>query len=361
MAYETGTRGRLLAGRLRVVGPDPTYGRSVAAVDREAPPASAAVRIALIDPALDAAGRAAWAAVWGGLAERRFVVPLIDLVDDEDLGSLAVVAMGDTQPVRVGDGDLADQAERLGAALASAGLDLTHLTLDDLGLDAEGRLLLDGVLFPAEVPMSAINGAGLLLDLLGPFVMATPREPVAVRREPRVRRTRGRRRLVIPAIVVLLVAAGAITLLPDRPTAPASIVPGDQDAQLDTEVLRALEETARPAPVATRDRPRRVRPNPAPPDVVPARVDVAGVAAEPARTPPPQPDPDALPVAESRAEGAGSGALPLAAGADALPLVAAADALPLAGVADALPAVAEEGAGGTSAPVDITDGELPLG
>lgn len=363
MTYETGSRGRLLADRLRVVGADPGPGRPVAAVDRDAPPATAAVRVAIVDPALDDAGRAAWAATWRDLAERNLVVPLIDLVEDEDVGPLAVIAMGETRPVPLGDTTLVDQAERLGRALATAGLDLARLTRDELGLDGDGRLLLDSVRFPAVAPISAAEGAAVMLDLLGPLDEPTAPEPIAVRRDGRSRRGRARRRIIVVSIVGLLLAAGVITVMPDRSNAPAAIVPGDEEARIDAEVLRALEETARPSPAsrpprerAASDRPARSRPTTDRP-AVPAAPVTTALAPPAEASADARPDPDALPVAEGTAAGSSGEDLPLLDGVAAAPENG--DALPMVDGAEGLPLVEPDGA----ADVGVPDGDTwnPIG
>lgn len=337
MSYETGTRGRLLADRLRIVGAEPTPGRPVAAVDRHAPPATAAVRVALVDPSLDPQTREEWAAAWRSLAERRLVPPLIDLVEDEELGSLAIIAMGTSQPVAPGSPAAADQAERLGAALAGAGLDLGDLRLDDLGLDEEGRLQLDTVRFPAATPPTPAEGAALVLGLIGPVVVSDAPRPASAARVRPVERARGRRRrLLVPATVALLLAAGVITILPDRSSAPASIAPAPEDQRIDDAVVRALEATARPQREPVRrerpDRSTRERPS-ATSTPEPVAIVVERVAPPPAV----EADPDALPVAAASAAN-GAALSPVDAGgalrpidAEGLPALSDDDLPPLAG------------------------------
>ncbi len=309
MVYETRTRGRLIADRFRIIGADPEPGRTVAAVDRDAPAASAAVRLAVVDPEVDADQLDVWAATWRSLAERGLVVPLLDVVVDDELGAFAVVEMSASLPVHPGDPAAVDQDERLGAALAQAGLELSNLELDALGFDGDGRLILDAVRFVARSPQTASEGAAMLIDLLGPVAIADPpRERGCRGGRPRAAvRGNARRRVIIAASVVLIGVATLIVVLPDRSNAPASIAPADDDA-IDPAVQRALAAEARPAPSRARS-PRPSRPpRPQPVTQAPAEpIDVpASSAPSSARV---VPDPDGLPLADSEIDG---DALPLA-------------------------------------------------
>lgn len=309
MVYETRTRGRLIADRFRIIGADPEPGRTVAAVDRDAPAASAAVRLAVVDPEVDVDQLDVWAATWRSLAERGLVVPLLDVVVDDELGAFAVVEMSSSLPVHPGDPAAVDQAERLGAALAQAGLELSNLELDALGVDGDGRLILDAVRFVARSPRTASEGAAMLLDLLGPVAVADPpRERRSSGGRPRAGvRGSARRRVILAASIVLIGAATLVVVLPDRSNAPASIAPAADDA-IDPVVQRALAAEARPAP--SRARPPR-------PSRLPRTRPVAQAPGEPidvpaSSAPPPArvvPDPDVLPPAESEIDG---DALPLA-------------------------------------------------
>jgi hypothetical protein len=292
MGWQPKPRGAVIGGRYRLATP-PAADRLADAVDGDAPAAHAAVRLARI-PA-GAGGSEAWADAWRIAAAGSRAVPGIrDVVLDGDVAW----AVLESEP-RPDGGPLAaqlrDEAERLGAALAGAGLSVDAVHPGMLGPDGTGGLALDGVVPLASASASPHHGARTLRDLLPlgeddpPWEAEASRPPVrSPTRHPRDS-GRGRRRLVIGATLIALGGAAALLVLPGvqaRSQAPAA-----PDGSL---TLVAPEPTASATMTV-------VETAPAETEVVTAAVTVTVTVVEavaPAPSPPSVPDAPVLPTAE---------------------------------------------------------------
>lgn len=317
MAYDTAARGRLIAGCYRCAASRLGEDHLTPAIAGDGGLAGATVRLAVLPATIAADAVADWEAAWRSLAEHGLVPDLIEIAHDDDLGAVAVLGPAAAAPVSPGDPTAILQVDRLGAALAAAGIDLEGLRIEELGLDEDGRLRLDGIRWSAERPLAPAAGALLVRALVAaptqttafppPFPPAwavpdTAPEPSPQRPRPS-RTSHGghglRRRLLWAVIGGALIATTAILILPRSATAPATLAPELHATAVEADLLLA---TAAPA-----DPPRKKRRKPT---AAPAPTVRVVSAAAPVATSPPPPDPAALPVVG----GAGAGGLPLAGG-----------------------------------------------
>ncbi len=254
-----GTKGIIIGDRYRVAGVL-RRGGLIDAVDLEADRNQAACRVVSVPG--DAEHVDAWEDAWRAAQSEARLPRLREIVADDDGAHWAVLDASIAVSGRL-PADAREQAHRMGMALVEAGLDADEVTPGMLACDADGQLVLDGSLRlgGSRSPSSA---GRLLADLLPAPALddsaAVATEWAPRRRAPRASRRRRSRLLVPLAIIALLVAAGAVLVVPDRSTGTASLAPaapadallGGIDQPLAIETPVAAPPVARPRKPAPR-------------------------------------------------------------------------------------------------------------
>lgn len=315
MHRDHGERGIVIADRYRAAGALRRAGL-IDAIDLEAPAGAVACRLAGI--AGDEAGLDAWEDAWREAQEAVPIPRLREVVVDDDGAAWAVL---DASAAVAGPpAGAVDEAREIGATLARVGLDAEEVTAGMLGVDAQGRLVLDGVVRLGGGLSRQAAGAHVAA-LLPPAGHAGPAaSPSATRSSRRQARrsARTRRRLALPiATGVALLAAAVVLVLPGRSDGTVDMAPGPAprpDVVLGSEAALAaaaagttpVEPPLHPEPSAPGPSAERAAAPVAPgraPDVASEQEPAAAPSVAPASTAPEDATPlvppeAALPVAE---------------------------------------------------------------